>query len=166
MDDLASRLRRLEDRADISEVVIRYCLTVDRKDWTAFGQCFTDTVLTGYQGGKPTGSTSRAELVGVISEALDGFDLTQHLSTNHVITFDADDPDRAVCTSAMYAQHQLVGSPNGEDYLLRAIYTNHLRRTDRGWRIEGIWTERRWEDGNLTAVQEAVQRTRSERAAS
>jgi hypothetical protein len=164
VEELGERLRRLEDRAAISETVVSYCLTVDRRDWAAFTRCFTDPVLTGYREGRPTGSTSRADLVALVSEALDGFTLTQHLSTNHVISFAEDDPDGAVCTSAMYAQHLLEGSPNGDYYLLRALYTNYLRRTADGWRIEGIDTERRWEEGNLTAVDEAIQRTRSSRA--
>ncbi|MBA8793440.1 hypothetical protein FHX74_001045 [Friedmanniella endophytica] len=163
MDDLEARIRRLEDRAAISETVINYGLAVDRKDWVAFARCFTDPVLTGYQDGEPTGSTRRSALVAMVAEALDGFGLTQHLSTNHVITVDPDDPDRATCTSAMYAQHELPGSPNGEFYLLRAIYTDFMRRTDEGWRIEGIDTENRWEQGNLTAVDEAIARTRAAR---
>ncbi|GAA2756732.1 nuclear transport factor 2 family protein [Actinopolymorpha rutila] len=164
MDDLATRVRRLEDRAAISETVINYCLNVDRRDWATFTRCFTDPVLTEYHDGRPTSSTSRAGLVALISEALDGFTLTQHLSANHVITFDTADPDLATCVSTMYAQHLIQGSPNGEFYLLRAIYTNHLRRTSEGWRIEGIETERRWEEGNLTAVDEAIQRTRRGRS--
>lgn len=163
VDDLAARVRQLEDRAAISETVVGYGLTVDRRDWSGFARCFTDPVLTDYQQGRPTGLTSRADLVDLVSEALDGFTTTQHLSTNHVIVFDAVDPDAAVCTSAMYAQHLLEGSPNGDFYLLRALYTNYLRRTADGWRIEGIDTEGRWEEGNLTAVEEAIQRTRAAR---
>ncbi len=124
-------------------------------------RCFTDPVLTGYQEGTPTGTMPRDKLVGIVSEAVDGFTSTQHLSTDHVIEFDFADPNRAACVSAMYAQHLLRGSPNGEFYLLRAIYTDHMRRTDQGWCIEGIDTERRWEEGNLSAVDEAIQRTRA-----
>ena len=163
MDDLVTRVRRLEDRAAISTTVISYCLHVDRRDWVAFTRCFTDPVLTDFQNGQATGSTCRADLVALISEALDGFTHTQHLSTNHVITFHETDPDTATCVSAMHAQHLLEGSPHGTFYLLRAIYTNHLRRKSDGWRIEGIETERRWEEGNLTAVEEAIERTRGRR---
>lgn len=161
MQDVETLIRELADRAAISDTVIRYCLSVDRRDWAMFTRCFTDPVLTDYQDGSPTGTLPRDALVAVVSEALDGFSLTQHLSTNHVIEFDPVDPDRAVCISAMHAQHLLPGSPNGDFYLLRALYTNHMRRTDHGWCIEGIDTDRRWEEGNLSAVQEAIQRTRS-----
>jgi hypothetical protein len=159
-DDLETRVRRLEDRVAISEVVIRYGLAVDRRDWAMFERGFTDPVNTGYDSnGVPSGTTSRQDLVALVSTALNGFDTTQHLSVNHVIEFDENDPDRAVCTSSMYAQHLLKGSTNGEYYLLRAIYTDYLRRTPDGWRIEGIDTENRWEEGNLTAVEEAIERS-------
>jgi hypothetical protein len=163
VQNLGARIRQLEDRAAISETVVRYCLGVDRRDWAMLTRCFTDPVLTDYQDGRPSGTLPRAELVAIISEALDGFTLTQHLSTNHVIEFHAGDPDRAVCISAMYAQHLLRDSPNGEFYLLRALYTDHMRRSDQGWCIEGIDTERRWEEGDLSAVEEAIQRTRDAR---
>ena len=40
-------------------------------------------------------------------DAVSGYTATQHLSPNHVIDFDDADPDRAICTSYMYAQHHL-----------------------------------------------------------
>lgn len=81
-----------------------------------------------------------------------------------MVDFRLGDADAAVCTSAMYAQHLLEGSPNGDFYLLRATYTTYLRHTPEGWRIEGMETEGRWEEGNLTAVDEAIQRTRRARS--
>src|SRR5689334_7149098 len=55
--NLATRIHQLEDRAVISDVVIAYCLNVDRKDWAAFAQCFTDPVLTDFRHGQPTSWT-------------------------------------------------------------------------------------------------------------
>jgi hypothetical protein len=162
-DDLQSRISQLEDRAAISETVIRYCLSVDRRDWAMYARCFTDPIRTEYSGGSPRGTVSRAAFVARVSEALDGFTVTQHLSTNHVIEFDPESPETAVCTSSMSAAHRLEGSPNGEFYLLRALYTNYMRRTPDGWCIEGIDTDHRWEEGNLTAVDEAIQRTADRR---
>ncbi|HUX50384.1 MAG TPA: hypothetical protein VMW73_06270 [Spirochaetia bacterium] len=40
-----------------------------------------------------------------------------------------------------------------------------MRRTPDGWCIEGIDTENRWEEGNLTAVDEAVERSTAAGAA-
>jgi hypothetical protein len=159
-DVLEARVRRLEDRTAISEVVIKYAMGVDRRDWRMFADCFTDPVYADFSsGGMPAATFPRAELVDRVSTALNGFTATQHISPNHVIEFDDDDPARAVCHSYMYAQHLLEGSPNGDRYLLRGSYTNHMLRTPGGWRIERTVQHRSWSDGNPDAVAEAIARS-------
>jgi hypothetical protein len=100
--DLEFRVRRLEDRELIVERVIRYAVSVDRRDWAAFADCFTDPVYTDYSDlGSPAGTFSRAEFVARVRAVLDGFTHTQHLSPNHLVEFDPADPDRATCDSYM-----------------------------------------------------------------
>jgi hypothetical protein len=135
--DLESRTRRLEDRAQISEQVIRYALGVDRRDWEMFAGCFTDPVRADFSAsGKPAADYARDELVDMVRGALSGFTATQHLSPNHVIEFDGHDPDRAVCHSYM---------------------------TPDGWRIESLTQHVSWPEGNPNAVSEATARLRSGR---
>jgi len=161
--DLESRVRRLEDRSQISEQVIKYAMGVDRRDWAMFADCFTDPLYADFSGGGiPAAPVSRARFVDQISTVLNGFTATQHISPNHVIEFDAEDPDRAVCYSYMYAQHLLEGARDGEYYLLRGAYTNRMRRTEEGWRIERIIQHRSWEDGNTNAVAEAADRSQAD----
>jgi hypothetical protein len=62
----------------------------------------------------------------------------------------------------MYAQHLLAGSGNGEFYLLRGSYAQHMLRTAAGWRIERIIQHRRWEYGNTSAVTEAITRSQAQ----
>jgi hypothetical protein len=160
---LEDRARQFEDRAEISEQVIKYAMGADRRDWAMFADCFTDPVYADFSaGGSPAATVSRTDLVARISAALNGFTATQHISPNHVIEFDASDPDRAVCSSYMYAQHLLRGSDNGEFYLLRGSYTHHMLRTADGWRIERIIQHRSWEYGNTSAVAEAIARSSSQ----
>jgi hypothetical protein len=102
--------------------------------------------------------------VRLVSEPLNGFTVTQHLSPNHLIEFDDHDPDRAVCHSYMYAQHCLDGSDGGDFFLLRGFYVNHLRRTEDGWRIEKLTSRGTWVEGNENAVAEAAARYRSHQA--
>jgi hypothetical protein len=164
-DDLAARIARLEDRAAISDVVIRYCTAVDRRDWDAFASCFADRVDVDHDDtGRATSTVSREEFVALVAEVLDGFTRTQHLSTNHEFEF-GDDPDEAVCHSHMFAQHRLAGSPNGEVFDLRAIYDNRMVRTTQGWRLAGVFTHHRWIEGNEGAVDEARERVRAARGA-
>jgi hypothetical protein len=161
--DLESRVRQLEDRTQISEQVIKYAVGVDRRDWDMFAGCFTDPVYADFSaGGMPAATVARDVLVARISAALNGFTATQHISPNHVVEFDESDPDRAVCHSYMFAQHLLEGADNGDFYLLRGSYTNHMLRTSDGWRIERILQHRSWEYGNKNAVTEAMARSAAE----
>jgi hypothetical protein len=160
--ELQSRVRRLEDRAEISEQVVKYAMGVDRRDWDMFSDCFTERVYADFSaGGMPAQEYARDELVARISFALNGFTATQHISPNHVIEFDVGDPDRAICHSYMFAQHLLEGANNGDFYLLHGSYTNHMLRTAEGWRIERIIQHRSWEYGNTHAVTEAIARSQA-----
>jgi len=156
--DLESRIQRLEDRQAIIDVVIRYCVAVDRRDWAMFADCFAPSMRT------DSGELSSEEFVAIVAGALPGFRSTQHLSTNHVVTFDPTDPDRATCESDMYAQHHLDASDGGPYYLFRARYSELMTRTPSGWKIQSITTTNRWEEGNLNAVAEAIQRVRLQKA--
>ena len=145
--DLEARVRRLEDRALISETVIKYAIAVDRRDWAMFADCFTDPVHADYsENGLPAADFVRDDLVAIVRDAVGGYTATQHLSPNHVIEFDDDDPDRAVCTSYMYAQHHVEEDAGGEFLLLRGSYTNHLIRTAEGWRIERLIQHISWRE--------------------
>jgi len=164
--DLEFRIHQLEDRTQISEQVIKYAMGVDRRDWAMFADCFTDPVYADFSaGGVPAETVARDKLVARISFALNGFTATHHISPNHVIEFDDNDPDRAVCYSYMFAQHLITGSENGEYYLLRGSYTNHMLRTADGWRIERIIQHRSWEYGNTNAVTEAAARSEAKASA-
>jgi SnoaL-like domain len=146
-DDLESRVRRLEDRALISEVVTRYAIAVDRRDWTMLADCFTDPVHADYsENGLAAADFVRDELVAIVRDAVSGYTATQHLSPNHVIAFDDDDPDRAICTSYMYAQHHVDTSEKSAFLLLRGSYSNHMVRTADRWRIERLIQHIGWRE--------------------
>ncbi|MCW2560027.1 MAG: hypothetical protein JWP55_3991, partial [Mycobacterium sp.] len=55
----------------------------------------------------------------------------------------------------------LEGADNGDFYLIRGSYTNHMLRTSDGWRIERIVQHRSWEYGNRNAVTEAIARSQA-----
>jgi hypothetical protein len=160
IDGLDARIRRLEDRVLISELVIRYAVSVDRKDWVSLATCFTDPVHVDFSElGVAAGMVARADQVAGIAAAIGGFAHTQHLSPNHVIEFDENDLGRATCHSYLYAQHLLEGSADGDFYLLRGSYINQVVRTADGWRIEGLIAHVAWEEGNVGAVAESSART-------
>lgn len=156
---LADRLRRLEDRALISERVITYARSIDAGDWDALGECFTDPVHIDFsEAGMAAADFPRETFIGFARAGLGGFTALQHLSPNHVIDFDDSDPDRAVCHSYMYAQHHLAGAEGGDFFLMRGWYTNSMVRTPGGWGIERIVQHLSWSEGNLDLPAQAAAR--------
>lgn len=151
--------QRLADRAAISDVVIRYATGVDRRQWDLYATCFTDPCtfdFTSFSGGSPAVLTPAAWATRVRS--LNGnFDATQHLSTNHVITFSGE--ANATCVSEMHAQHYfkpetLAALGHGDVAVnwcvLGGHYTNQLvRSADHGWQISSCRLDIRWHTGNM-----------------
>ena len=91
------------------------------------------------------------------------FDTTQHLSTNHVVTFES--PDRAICVSNMHAQHWFSADrlrelghpsdpPDGPRWCtLGGFYTNTVVRTAEGWRICRCQLDVTWSTGDLSVFE-------------
>ena len=159
-----SNTSRPEDRTAISDVVVRYATGVDRREWALYATCFTDDCIfdfTSFSGGSPRVMSGAAWAANVRS--LNGnFDATQHLSTNHVITFSTSGlgagPSEATCVSEMHAQHfferttlDSLGHSDVEPTwcTLGGHYTNQLRRNVVGWQIFHCRLDVRWRTGNM-----------------
>jgi ketosteroid isomerase-like protein len=148
-DSLEARVKRIEDREAISECVIRYAMSLDKADWDLFKDTVADPIFVDFTSwaGLEARDYSREEWAGFARDVLSGFDARQHLSPNHVITFESD--DEATCTSYMFAQHLLRGAPGGDTLIMRGSYTNVLqRRASGGWEIKSMTQHFGWGEGN------------------
>ena len=145
--DLEERVQRLEDRAAIGDVVIRFAYGLDRADWELYGATLADELFVDFT--ESTGMEpriwTREEWCGFAAEVLNGFDARQHISSNHRIDIDGD---RATCLSYMYAQHHLPGAPGGDELLMRGWYEYELVRTAAGWQIDRLTQHYTWGTGN------------------
>jgi len=129
-DDLAARVARLEDRAEILQLVHEYTRVFDMGDHDAMAELFSEDALIDYGpalGGEMRGREAiRAWLRGIYM-----FERTSHHLSNVQIWFDA--PDRARGTCYVLAWHQWPDDrPNA---VLYGRYEDEYRRTDAGWRI-------------------------------
>lgn len=61
----------------------------------------------------------------------------------------------------MYAQHYLAGAKGGDFYLMRGSYTNRMRRTADGWRIEHLIQHLSWKEGNEDLPAQAAARAQA-----
>jgi hypothetical protein len=134
----------LEDRQAVVDLVVQYATGVDRRDWAVYEACFTDPCEIDFSSwsGRPAATMPAGEWVRKVRSTNGNFDATQHLSTNHVVTFDS--ADTATCVSYLQAQHWFsaerlrdLGHDADEPRwcTLGGYYTNSVVRTDAGWRI-------------------------------
>lgn len=129
----------MSDRWAISDVVNRYFLAVDTRDWPRLRSCFTDDVEAVYEGVRVAGGLDRlmAFLTGKseIGYPLEIVDLRQsmHFMGNHTATVDGD-----AAVAETYALAHLVDAPPaGLRMRTRGLrYRDELVRVGGGeWRI-------------------------------
>lgn len=121
MEDVATRIDRIESSLAIQQLPIRYALAVDGRDIDAWLNLFIEDVDCGRHG------KGRAALRGFIEPALQTFYRSQHLICGHRIEF--VDPDHA--TGAVYcrAEHE-----DGDQWVVMAIcYFDTYERRNNEW---------------------------------
>ena len=146
-------LRWLIDRSEISELVSRFAISLDIRDWDLFRSILTDPIEMDYPDSAGSGTFPLDDLIEVGSSFFGRLDATQHISANHQITIDGDE---ATCISTLHAQHYRSAE---DDPVQRQIgfYKNYLRRLD-GWRIWRSEQRTSWSDGNPAVFEHAMDR--------
>lgn len=120
---------KTRDRLDIMEVVGRYALAADTRDWSLLDRTFVRDATGDFSRYRMTG---RDKIRDMMRAHLDGCGTTQHLLGNYRIEVDGDS---ARCTSLIRAFHAGAGSRHGVTYELFGEYSDELVRTKKGWRI-------------------------------
>jgi ketosteroid isomerase-like protein len=127
---MEERLRRLEDREAIKELVARYGLVMDDRDMANMPALFTEDVhirsLDGVMDAR--GRDAALELYRGRFAVLGP---SNHFTHDKIIRFDDADPDRARGTVLSHAEMNRKGQP-----MLAAIrYEDRYRREGGQWRI-------------------------------
>lgn len=150
-------IETLIKRAEISDLVLLYATAVDTRDWARYRSIFEDEVLFDFSDftGDPASMMPADEWVRIVSDTLSGFDATQHISSNHVITFG---DDHATCVSYVVASHYLLHQGGTKMYSLGGFYTNKLVEGKQGWRISECCLKITWEMGDRELFEIAANR--------
>ena len=140
----------MSDRSDISDLLVRYATALDTRDWDLLDSCFTEDAVVDYGrlGGRREGWAAIRSAVAFIA----GFDRTQHLLSNFVITIDADE---AQSSSYVHGQH-VIGR---EVLTVGGVYRDRIVRTPAGWRIAHRSLDPVWQTGNSVLAAIAAARS-------
>lgn len=130
-------LQLLLDRQEIRDVVTRYFMSADRRDFATLVDCFVRDTLVDYSDLLPVApATPIAEVAALIDSAMGAlYNNTQHFMGNHecIIT-----GDRAAVETYCLAIHEhLDDSIDGGTRPTSALrYSDQFIRTADGWLIE------------------------------
>ena len=120
--DLARRLGRLEDRAEIAELGQRYCRLIDDNDWAQLRTLFADDAVM-------AGQTNADAVISTLRSIRSGYGRTIH--TAYGLILDQRDDDHATGYVPSSAQLDIGGQ-----FVLSAIrYFDEYVRIDGAWRF-------------------------------
>lgn len=127
---IESRLRRLEDRHEIAELIARYCLVMDNREVEAIATLFTHDVHVWSADGV-MGARGREAAVQMFLGRFAVLGPSNHFTHDRIVEFDASDPDHARGMVLSHAEMQRKGQP-----MLAAIrYQDVYRREEGAWRF-------------------------------
>ncbi len=139
-------LEEISDRIQINDLLTRYTVAIDTKDWNLLDTCFTPdaqvdyTTSGGIKGAYP-------EVRKWLEKALAAFSMTQHFISNSTVEIDGDK-----ATARTYVINPM-GFPKEDGSLhiftVGAYYNDKLVCTDEGWRIAERFEEQAFLDGTL-----------------
>ena len=139
-------VRELSDRLQINDLLTRYTVAIDTKDWKLLDTCFTPDAQVDYT---TSGGTKGPypEVRKWLEKALAPFPMTVHFISNTTVDIDGDE-----ASSRTYVLNPM-GFPKDDGSLhiftVGAYYVDKLVHTEDGWRIANRFEEQAFLDGSL-----------------
>lgn len=126
---------RAEDRAEIAELLVRYCFAIDLRDWDRLREVFGPEAVITYSGPRTTNGIDA--IVDFFRTTTSVVAVTQHLLQTSQVWATA--PDAAAGLTHVTAHHVPDGAAlpadEGSTYTVTGTYADEFIRTDEGWRI-------------------------------
>ncbi|HWI71109.1 MAG TPA: nuclear transport factor 2 family protein [Baekduia sp.] len=128
MSDVEERLRRLEDRAALQDLIVRYFVAADDDDYETLGACFADDGA--FSAGGFPGGTTRQEIVDFIRADRESMAATVHTPDFLLLDFEGDD-----AATGVVGAHLELG--RGGTTLFGAVryFDRYARGADGRWQI-------------------------------
>ena len=139
-------LAEVSDRIEIQDLLTRYTVAIDTKDWKVLDTCFTPDAELDY---RSTGGTRGAypEVRAWLEKALAAFPMTVHYISNSTVELEGD-----TARARTYVINPM-GFPKEDGSLhiftVGGYYVDELVRTPEGWRIRKRREDQAFLDGSL-----------------
>ena len=127
MDELERRLRRVEDRWEIADLIADYALKVDDRDWAAIEDMYAEDSVFDSAAGRHEG---RAAVTKYYAERTELFGVTYHIPHTHTVTFVSDDE-----ATGVVAGHAEL-SYGGSGFIIAMRYHDLYVRERGRWRFK------------------------------
>ncbi|HPF25628.1 MAG TPA: nuclear transport factor 2 family protein [Steroidobacteraceae bacterium] len=127
---LAERIRQLEDREQIRELVATYCLVVDSRDTDSLAECFCEDGSMASRDGAMN-AVGRDAVMAQFHQRFAVLGPSFHYTHDHAIWFDGENSNRAFGLANSHAEVVRSGKP-----MIAAIrYEDEYRREGGRWRF-------------------------------
>lgn len=125
------RLRRLEDREEIRELLYRYGYRLDDRDWEGWGELFTGDATGDFEGwGTAEG---RDEIAAFGREVVGGnFDYSAHVTHQPLVSVDGDEASGSRYLDVYYVL------TDGTAAWRQGRYEDEFRRVDGEWKFSSV----------------------------
>jgi 3-phenylpropionate/cinnamic acid dioxygenase small subunit len=139
--------QELADRAEISDVIVRYGWAIDTKDWELLDTCFTSDAHVDYSSNPGGKEGPYPQIRSWLEKMMSAFPVTQHLMSNIDITLDGD---RATVRT-MVTNPQGAATREGplHFFFVGGRYDDDFVRTADGWKIVKRVETTLWFQGSL-----------------
>ncbi|PKW16380.1 nuclear transport factor 2 family protein [Saccharopolyspora spinosa] len=127
MTDLEARIRRIEDRAEIEDLVLKYFLAADDDDWETLGWTFAEN--GSFSAGAFPGGSDRESVVKFIQADRQNMGVTIHTQNTTLIKFTDDDH-----ASGVVGAHLELARGGTTIYGAVRYYDEYVRTAD-GWKF-------------------------------
>ena len=125
-------LEEISDRIEINDLLVRYTVAIDEKDWELLDTVYTPDAKVDYtSSGGIKGEYP--EVRAWLAKALAAFPMTQHLISNSVVELAGD---RATARTMVFNPMGTANDRGGYKlFFVGGWYEDKLVRTAAGWRI-------------------------------
>jgi hypothetical protein len=155
---MEDRIMSVENRLAVHDVMHRYALAIDTRNWTLLETVFADQVTADFQsfGSKEIFEGPAARWIDNIRLTIQGMDATQHMMGNHLYEISGD---RARGTTYIRALHVCKNDWGDDTYTVGGHYTVEMVRGPEGWRIAKYTLQVTWHNGNRQVLRAALRKT-------